>query len=183
MRLFSVLSNSKVLIAALSVAFALGSNGHPIINSDHREEKLTSSRKGIETKEYSWRSARADINDATTGGEETYIVNIDNFAIDSANIRGNRKLEGKKIYSSSLVPVTQVIPKDPNSFFHPASLRHFKSSVASFEAWQHLHLFPDPHRLSRDKAQDVAAEIDHFIEKFSSATQSHEMRENPNSNL
>lgn len=60
-----------------------------------------------------------------------------------------------------------VIPKDPNGFFHPAALSRFKSSIASFKAWQPLNFLPDAPTLARTKAQDVASKIDYFIDKIS----------------
>ncbi|POW10022.1 hypothetical protein PSHT_08980 [Puccinia striiformis] len=84
----------------------------------------------------------------------------------------NQITPGSKLEDS----LPDVIPKDPNGFFHPASLNRFKSSVASFKAWQHLNFLPDATALARTKAQDVASKVDNFIDKIAIERHPHDRR-------
>lgn len=172
-------SSSNFLFVALSLIFATARNAYPIINFNYRESTLTLSQRGLETKEASRHFYRAQINYEGVTSEKSK-TNINNFAMDPSTVQLKKRSKRVEKQQIKLKTAPEVIPKDPNSFFHPASLNNFKSSVASFKAWQHLHVVPDTHKLAQDKAQDVAAEIDTFIEKFSTASQTHSLEGIPN---
>ncbi|KAA1111566.1 hypothetical protein PGT21_004639 [Puccinia graminis f. sp. tritici] len=141
--------------------FSVG-HASPILNSDLRGARSTlSPRAGTEAKE----PVLIRRNQSAPGSEK-----------DSAT--GTKKLSKTKQQRNE-APLSDVIPKDPNGFFHPASLNRFKSSIASFKAWQHLNFLPDAATLARTKAQDVASEIDYFIDKISTEHRPDKREEKP----
>ncbi|KAI9617262.1 hypothetical protein H4Q26_013131 [Puccinia striiformis f. sp. tritici PST-130] len=147
--------------------FSVG-NASPIVNSDALGERSTlAPRAATEAKESTLFTPR---NQITPGSVNKY---SSRGAVNSSMRRKNLlKINQQKLEDS----LPDVIPKDPNGFFHPASLNRFKSSVASFKAWQHLNFLPDATALARTKAQDVASKVDNFIDKIAIERHPHDRR-------
>jgi len=135
----------------------------PIVISDYRDTKSTlSARTEAATKDSSTLIPRNRI--AHQNDEERT-----KFQVYSST--GSKKQSTTAQPDESSLP--EVIPKDPNGFFHPASLNRFKASVASFKAWQRLNVVPDATTLARNNAQDVASKLDYFIDKITTRPHLH----------
>ncbi|KNZ57127.1 uncharacterized protein VP01_2234g3 [Puccinia sorghi] len=153
------------LVLSALFYFATSSVGvaSPIVISDYRDTKSTlSARTGTATKDLSTfipRNHIAHQNDEQINNSQVY------------SSTGSKKSSTTAQQDESSLP--EVIPKDPNGFFHLASLNRFKSSVASFKAWQRLNVVPDATTLARNNAQDVASKLDYFIDKITTRPHLH----------
>ncbi|PLW46170.1 hypothetical protein PCASD_04192 [Puccinia coronata f. sp. avenae] len=152
-----------VIFSAFLLAVSSLGNAAPIVNSDSRGPRsMTSTGTESDNKETTMFSGNRIVPGSY---KEKNILQVKNPAA--------RKKLSKTRQQRNESSLPDVIPKDPNGFFHPASLNRFKSSVASFKHWQHLNVLPDATTLARTKAEDVALELDYFIDKIATPHHPH----------
>lgn len=185
MLLHSLLIINHALFSAiyLYLSLSLVGNASPIISSQEARFDLSSGDPGIKRAKV---TRGIQINHNAEKGSNVIDGNQQSWRLrrqsrdlsaevnqDGAEIFGNsvsgltRNPKSSEIRRRSHIASPEVIPKDPNGFFHPASLGQFKENVASFKAWKESNLTPDDDTLARSKAEDVAAKLDNFIEEIS----------------